>query len=389
MVQDETLKVPPELTIAVVQFIADPVLGAGTAVKSVALCRALAAAGTRTRFITTDVGLEDRPLPDLPGVNVTIFPSRFGRFPVPRIGPGALEQLVGDCDAVILMNHWTILNALAYRAARGRGVPHIMCPAGALRIQGRSRWLKHLYQLLVGRRMITEAAAVVATTELEARQFRADGVPSDRIHVIPNGIDPDPAGISAEEFRARRSVPAGPLLLYMGRLNPIKGPDLLLEAFGQVADRFREWRLLLAGRDEGLEGDLRVRAQSLGLTDRVHFVGHLDPSESTGAYRAASLLVVPSRHEAMSLVALEGAVAGRPVLLTEACGFDEVQEVDGGRVVSATVTGLADGLRDLLTRPNDIPVMGARLRDLAVNQYGWPSVVQRYIGLTRQLPRHR
>ena len=95
----------------------------------------------------------------------------------------------------------------------------------------------------------------------------------------------------------------------MGRLNPIKGPDLLLEAFGQVADRFREWRLLLAGRDEGLEGDLRVRAQSLGLTDRVHFVGHLDPSESTGAYRAASLLVVPSRHEAMSLVALEGAVA--------------------------------------------------------------------------------
>jgi glycosyltransferase involved in cell wall biosynthesis len=385
VVQDEILNVPPGLTIAVVQLIADPVLGAGTAVKSVALCRELAAAGTRTRFITTDIGLETRPLPDLPGVDVTIIASRFARFPVPRIRPGVLERLVADCDAVILVSHWSILNAQAHRAARRRRVPYVLCPAGALRIQGRSRWLKRLYQLVVGRRMIAEAGAVIATTQLEATQFRADGVPAARIHVIPNGIDPDPAGMSGEEFRARWKLPAGPMLLYMGRLNPIKGPDLLLDAFGQVADRFGEWHLVLAGRDEGLEGELRVRAAATDLTGRVHFVGHLDRSEAIGAYHAASLLVVPSRHEAMSLVALEGAVTGTPVLLTDACGFNEVQEVDGGRVVSATAEGLADGLKDLLARAGSLPAMGTRLRDLAIRQYGWPSVVQQYIAVARQL----
>lgn len=375
------------MTIAVVHFIADPVLGAGTAAKSVALSRALAAAGVRTRFITTDIGLDARPIPDLPGVEVTVIPSRFARFPVPRTGAREMEHLIRDCDAVILVSHWTVLNAVVYRAARRLGIPHIVCPAGALRIQGRSQALKRLYQAVVGRRLIAESGALVATTQLEAKQFEEDGVEAARIHVIPNGIEPDPAGMSAEEFRTRRKLAPGPLLLYMGRFNPIKGPDLLLEAFGQVATRFAEWRLVMAGRDEGLERELRTRAATLGLADRVHFVGHLDAAESTGAYRAASLLVVPSRHEAMSLVALEAGATGTPVLLTDACGFDEVGQADGGRVVRATVAALAGGLEAMLSQPARLPDMGARLRSLVVGRYGWPSVVHHYVDLVRQLRR--
>jgi glycosyltransferase involved in cell wall biosynthesis len=91
----------------------------------------------------------------------------------------------------------------------------------------------------------------------------------------------------------------------------------------------------------------------------------------------------------MSLVALEGGVTGTPVLLTDACGFDEVQEADGGRIVSATTRALADGLTDLLAEPAHLPAMGRRLRDLAVRQYGWPSVVQQYLDLARQLRREQ
>jgi glycosyltransferase involved in cell wall biosynthesis len=376
------------VTVAVVQHIADPVLGAGTAVKSIALARALASAGAKTLFITTDIGLGAHSIPDLPGVDVTVVSSRFARFPIPQIGRRVMDRLIEGCDVVILLNHWTVLNALAYRAAHRQGVPYILCPAGALRIQGRSHWLKFLYQLLVGRRMVAEAGALIATTELEAMQFRADGVPAARIRVIPNGIDSEPVGISAEEFRIRRHVPAGPLLLYMGRLNPLKGPDLLLEAFGQVANRFGDWRLVLAGRDEGLERQLRLRTATLGLSERVHFVGHLDPSESTGAYRAASLLVVPSRHEAMSLVALEAAVSRTPVLLTDACGFNEVEDADGGRVVPATAAGLAAGLSSLLSEPGKLADMGIRLRGLAINHYGWPSIVSQYLELAQELRPH-
>jgi glycosyltransferase involved in cell wall biosynthesis len=369
------------VTVAVVQSIIDPVLGAGTAVKSVALAKALAAAGVRTRLIATDIGLAARPLPPMTGVEVRTIPARLVRFSIPQIGSRAMANLVKGCDAVILMNHWTALNGMAYRAARRHHVPHMLCPSGALKIQGRSRLLKRLYQVIVGKRLIADAIAVIATTELEASQLRADNVPADRIRIIPNGIDPHPRGLSGDEFRSRHSLPGGPLLLYMGRFTTIKGPDLLLEAFAQVADRFPEWRLVLAGRDEGLEHDLRRRATTLAISARVHFVGHLDLSESTGAYRAASLLVVPSRHEAMSLVALEAAAVGTPVLLTDACGFDEIERAGGGRVVPPTVAGLAQGLTAMLADPGSLPLMGARLRDFAVAHYGWPTVVQQYLAL--------
>ena len=373
------------MTVAVVHFIVDPVLGAGTAVKSVALARAFAAAGVRTRLITTDIGLHERPLPAMPGVELSVIPSTFQRFPIPRAGSRRIARLIAGCDGVILVSHWTLLHALAYRAARRLGVPFFVLPAGALRIQGRSRWLKHLYQLLVGRRLLRDASAVIATTPLEAAQLRDDGSAVSRVRVIPNGIDPEPRGSSGEQFRADHGLPTRPLVLFMGRLNPIKGPDLLLEAFARIADRFPEWHLVVAGRDEGLQGALRLRTSALGLGSRVHFVGHLEASQATGAFRAASLLAVPSRHEAMSLVALEAAVVGTPVLLTDACGFDEVQQVDGGRVVRASVDGLADGLNALLARSPELSAMGARLREFVIGRYGWPALIQHYLSLVREV----
>jgi glycosyltransferase involved in cell wall biosynthesis len=374
------------VTVAVVSAVTDVALGAGAAAKSVALAKAMAAAGARVLLITTDIGL-DRRQPDVPGVETVVIRSPLARFPVPLIGRRAMAARLATCDAIILVNHWTILNAIAYLGARRAGVPWILCPAGALRIQGRSRALKRLYQAVAGRRMIADAAAIVATTEVEAAQFREDGVPERRIRVIPNAVDPEPVGMSAADFRSTRGIPPGPLLLYMGRLNLIKGPDLLLEAFVRIAERFPDWNLVMAGRDEGLERSLQLRAERAGLSSRVHLTGTLAPVEAIGAYRAASLLVVPSRHEAMSLVALEAAVAATPVLLTDACGFAEVAAVGGGAVAAATVDSLADALSALLADRERLPAMGERLRRLAVAQYGWPRIVGRYLELVGELQR--
>jgi glycosyltransferase involved in cell wall biosynthesis len=266
-------------------------------------------------------------------------------------------------------------------------VPYIFCPGGALTIQGRSAGLKRLYQALVGRRLIAGARRVLATTPLEARQFETSGVPAAKIALIPNGVNDDPGGLSAAEFRRAQYFGDEPLLLFMGRLNPIKGPDLLLEAFGRVAGRFPAWRLVFAGADEGLAPALRERAQSLGLSERVRFAGLLAQPEAVGAYRAASLLAVPSRHEAMSQVALEAGVVGTPVLLTDACGFDDVERVGGGRVVGATVDGLAAGLQALLSTPDQLPEMGARLQAFVRQHYSWPVIVRKYVELLTSVRR--
>lgn len=368
------------MTIVVANFIVDRVRGGGTAIKALALARALASAGVDTRLITTDVGLNDGWQVAAGGATAAVVPAVFPRFPIPLIRVRELASTIRGADAVILLNHWNLLNAQVFLAARRAKVPLMLCPAGALRIQGRSRWLKKAYHAVIGRRMIDAAEAVIATTALEEAEFRDAGISPARIHVIPNGIDIEPEGMTGAEFRNRYGLGSAPLVLFMGRLNAIKGPDLLLEAFVSLNEKLPAWHLVIAGRDEGLRSRLMSRAGQAGLAARVHFVGHLDARASTGAYRAASLLVVPSRHEAMSLVALEAAVNGTPVLLTDVCGFSGVQESGGGRVVPATSRAIEYALEEMLVDPT-LPAMGARLREYVVAGFGWNSVVQQYIRL--------
>lgn len=374
------------MKVAFVHWVVDPVTGAGMAVKTAAVSRALAAAGADVRVIASDAGLDPPAAePSLPNVDVVVLPARGRRFTVPQISASGMLDLVRDRDALFLMNHWTAINAIAARAARRARVPYGICPGGALRIQGRSRGLKHLYQWAVGRRLLRDATVVLATTPLEASQFEDDGVPRAKIDVIPNGVDLEPKGASGAEFRAAHAPGQAPFVLFVGRLNPIKGPDLLLDAFASDGSVPPDWQLLFAGSDEGMEAELHGRAAALGIADRVRFLGQLDPAMRTGAYRAAALLAVPSRHEAMSQVALEAAAVGTPVLLTDACGFDDVARVGGGLVVTPTVGGLADGLRDLTARAGELPAMGERLRQFVAAEFGWPVVTRRYLDLFERM----
>lgn len=375
------------MTIAIVHFVIEPGLGAGVAVKAAALSRALVDAGESVRLITTGLGFDARPAPPLPRVDLILLSAIGRRFPIPRTTIRALTARLRGCDAVILFNHWTALNAMAASAAHRAGVPIVFCPAGALTVQGRSTMFKRIYQALVGGRLIADASALLATTPLEARQFEAAGAPASKIAVIPNAVNDHPDGQSADDFRRAHGLGDAPLLLFMGRLNPIKGPDLLLEAFGRVAGRFPSWRLVFAGADEGLAPALRERVRLIGLSQCAGFAGLLGQPAAVGAYRAASLLAVPSRHEAMSQVALEAGVVGTPVLLTAACGFDDVQRVGGGRVVAATVDGLAAGLEALLSTPDQLPEMGARLQAFVRQHYSWPVIVRKYVELLTSVRR--
>jgi glycosyltransferase involved in cell wall biosynthesis len=117
------------------------------------------------------------------------------------------------------------------------------------------------------------------------------------------------------------------------------------------------------------------------IGDRVRFIGYLGDEEKSRAYHAADLLVVPSRQEAMSIVALEAGICGTPVLLTDRCGFDEIGSAGGGRVVSASVEGLRAGLVELLEDPAGLTRMGENLRRLAQDRYTWNSAIEEYLKL--------
>jgi glycosyltransferase involved in cell wall biosynthesis len=124
--------------------------------------------------------------------------------------------------------------------------------------------------------------------------------------------------------------------------------------------------------------ELHDIARNAGVSDRVHFLGYLGGIDKSHAYHAATFLVIPSRHEAMSIVALEAGVSGTPVLLTDQCGFNQIADVGGGWVVPATIEGISKGLHQVLHDANGIDRASVKIKEYVVENFSWQIVVFEY-----------
>jgi glycosyltransferase involved in cell wall biosynthesis len=377
--------------VTLVNMTLDPLRGGGTAVRTRELAAALARRGAAVTVLTSRDGDWRRIAAGLPGVRLFGVPVTGGRFRVPRGGLGAVGRAVAGTDVVMALNHWTLLNALAWRQARRAAVPFVVCPAGALGLRGRSRAAKRLYQRLVGRRMVESAAAHVAVAPSELADFAAFGVSPEAVVVIPNGVDPEPFPDDLQpdgrDSGDRLPLPGAgaPTMLFLGRLAPIKGPDLLVDAFLDRQDDLRGWHLSLAGPDDGLEAALRRRVRSAGAEGRIHFLGYVAGRRKRQALAAAELVVIPSRQEAMSIVVLEAGAAGKPVLLTDRCGLPEVAQTGGGWVVAATRQAIGDGLVEAAADRERLAARGRTWRRWVLDRYTWDRAAQSHLELFGRL----
>jgi len=364
----------------------DPVSGGGTAERTFQISRSLVRAGLQCDVLTINSNLDNERIEQFNGINLIALECMIERYYIPKLSQRIIKDAVANADIIHLMNHWTILNALLYISAKRQNKPYVVCPAGALPVFGRSQKFKYLYNKFVGNNIISNANGHIAISENEIDQFGSYGVGTDKITVIPNGIDPEDFKSSdADSFRRKFGLKDSPLILFMGRLNAIKGPDLLLYAFRNLNETFNDYHLVFAGPDGGMLGELQEKAEEMKITNRVHFTGYIGGEEKSSAYSAASLLAIPSRQEAMSIVVLEAGIMGTPVLLTDQCGFNEVASISGGLVVPASVDGLQKGLLEILKDPDKLKLMGTKLKKYVIANYIWEKIINKYIDLYRRV----
>ncbi len=369
-----------------VNALLDSVQGGGTAERTFQMSRFLALAGMDCTVLTLDVGLTAERLSNLHPAKSCVLHCTMPRYFLFSLPELRIATLVREADVVHLMGHWTLLNAVVARECRRQGKPYAVCPAGALPIYGRSQWLKKIYNRLAGRQLIQGAAACIAIADNELEQYAEYGVTANRVTMIPNGIDAadfDDADDAA--FRDKFGLPDAPFVLFLGRLAPIKGPDLLLEAYLGIASRFPDMHLVFAGPDGGMLNSLQAMAAGTDIADHVHFIGAVSGTDKSRAYHAATLLTIPSRQEAMSIVVLEAGICGTPVIITDRCGFDEIVDAGGGHVVKASIEALQEGLAEMLAARDKLPEMGKALRLFVQENYFWESVVKQYITLFERL----
>lgn len=361
----------------------DPVTGGGTAERTFQMSLFMEKIpDVNVTILTLNPGPLSEQREKLINVKLVTLPCINKRFYFPFSVPGNIKELVSQADIIHIMGHWTIINLIVYYHARMMKKPYVVCPAGALPLFGRSKLLKRLYNIFGGKSLVKNAVKHIAITQDEVDCFLSYGVSVDSIEIIPNGIDPENYKF-IDDLMARKhlGLPEAPFILFVGRLNLIKGPDLLLQAFSNLHDNFTQYNLVFAGPDGGMLPELKSYVEKHELQSQVHFVGYVGGELKSALYHAADILVIPSRQEAMSIVVLEAGISRIPVLLTEECGFDEVNKIGGGEVVPATVNGVQSGLLNMLSDSKGFASKGIKLHDYIYANYTWDIVVRKYIDL--------
>jgi glycosyltransferase involved in cell wall biosynthesis len=223
---------------------------------------------------------------------------------------------------------------------------------------------------------------IVCNSEAAAERLRSSGIPKSKVVVIPNGV--------ADDFFASPppALPRDPGTFNVGMISRMndryKRHDVFLRAAARLSPRFPQVRFVLVG-DGSLRGELEALAQSLGLKDKVLFLGNR--SDMPAVLAALDVNVLPSDSESLSNVILESMAAGIPSVATQVGGNAELVEhgVTGLLTRTNDPEQLSAALELFLMQPDVRAACGVRARQKAMASYGIRKIAMRYRDLYREL----
>ncbi|WP_404653473.1 glycosyltransferase [Bradyrhizobium sp. USDA 336] len=292
-----------------------------------------------------------------------------------------LREHARDYDVIIVSGLWNYCAFACRKVLPRAGVPYFVFTHGMLDPWFRRAYpLKHLVKqlswLVSEGPLLRHARGVIFTSEEERRSARGAFWPY-RINefVVGYGTN-DPTGDAAAQSRAFRStlpeLADRPFMLFLSRIHPKKGCDILIEAFAKLATHDPELQLVMAGPDQiGMKANLATRAAQLGIADRVHWTGMLKGDEKWGAFHACEAFVLPSHSENFGIVVAEALACGKPVLITNKINiWREIEQDGAGLVANDTEEGITKLLKDFSKlRPERREQIGKAARQLFLNRF--------------------
>ncbi len=302
--------------------------------------------------------------------------------------PNRIRALAQQHDAVIIHGTWQYHAFATWRALRGSGIPYFVYPHGML-----DPWFKHTYPLKhlkkwaywpwADYRVLRDAKAVLFTTEQErqlARQSFWLYQANERVVGYGTSAPPGDAEQQRELFLSRFPQLRGQrILLFLGRIHPKKGVDLLIDAFAAVASTDPRLQLVIAGPDQlGWKAQLQQRAAELGIAGCVTWPDMLSGDLKWGAFRAAELFCLPSHQENFGIVVAEALACGLPVAIAEPVNISaEVSTSRAGLVHADTADDTTGALRQWLAfSVGEKAQMGRRGLQLFQKRFDFASVAR-------------
>jgi glycosyltransferase involved in cell wall biosynthesis len=369
----------------------------GPVVKVRALARGLALRGHQITVLTADLGLRKlngsaityQPCPwgfraEEDGVE-SVYLSTLAHYRALTFNPdviGFCGKSLRQFDLVHFYGLYDLFGPAVSYFCRRQGIPYVIEPMGMYRPIDRSFRMKRVWHRSLGDSYWSHAAQIIATSEMEQQELLEDGVPAEKLVVRYNGIDraASTAQPTRGAFRAKCGIaPSEPLLLFLGRLIPRKGADILIDAFAQACPR--EGRLVIAGPEgePGYLAQLTKRATDVGVASRVMFTGALYDDAKAAVMADSDIFILPSRYENFANSAAEAVAAGIPVIITDACGIRTLIDGRAGLVIAPEQQALAEAISRLLSDRSLYEKLQAGCPGVAA-QLGWDRLTEQMEG---------
>ncbi len=220
---------------------------------------------------------------------------------------------------------------------------------------------------------------IVNSNYMKSEVQRLFGLPFEKINVVPNGVNLNKfTGMDRDySFRRKYAMDNEKIILFMGRLVYEKGVQNLIAAMPKVLASYHDAKLVIAGKG-GMLDELKAQADYLGISNKVYFAGYMNGNDVEKMYKAADISVFPSTYEPFGIVALEGMLAERPIVVSDAGGLGEIVEhrVTGMKSYCGNPNSIADSILELLFNPElcDNIVKNAKIK--VKENYNWQKIAQ-------------
>lgn len=365
------------------------------------LSAALARQGVGVTVLTTDsngdVGQPpldvplDRPV-ELDGFQVRYFrcfPFRRYKFSPDLLG--WLHRHAREFDLAHIHALFSPVSTAAAAVARSRHLPYILRPLGTLDPADlrKKKQLKRIYAALFEGPNLAGAAAIHFTSAQEAKISERFGAVT-RDLVIPLGVNFLNPAPETRQARAQLGIPADRLLLlFMSRIEPKKGLNLLLPALENLLAEGLDFHFVLAGsnpQDPDYEAKIRAQVGASPLGKRTTIAGFVTGTLKAALLQEADLFVLPSYYENFGIAVAEAMAAGTPVCVSrEVHIWEEVLQAEAGWVCSCDAGSLTEQLRVALRDAGELHRRGLNGREYALKNYSWDAIAKQTVAAYREI----
>ncbi|WP_288261938.1 glycosyltransferase [uncultured Prochlorococcus sp.] len=351
-------------------------ISAGTSQRTKDIKKGLTDLGCECRVVT--IKRSRNPIQKEPDKKEIIgINSLSGRYAIPIYPLLRFFRLLKGYNLVHIIDHWSGLNIISVIFCLVSKTPYIYSPCGALKPIGRNILIKKLYNFIFLKFLLNNAKYIFAVTKKEKSEIKLLSKKKLKIKVIPNGIWEKSETNFQIDRRTKKKlenlIKPKKFILFVGRLSYVKGPDILFDAFLKI-NNIDKYALVYAGPDENMKGEILKKLRNFPNIN-VIFLGSVTPKVRNFCMKNALLTVIPSRREAMSMVALETSILGTPFIATKSCGLSDFSINNAGFICEPNSNSISKRLNYLLKNPEEILITGKNAQSYVKKNYTWEKIL--------------